>query len=48
MPTLTTADGGSLFYDRRGDGEALVCHPGGPGFSGVYLSDLGSLDEWSS
>jgi proline-specific peptidase len=32
-----------LFYDVRGDGEPLVCHPGGPGFSGAYLSDLAGL-----
>ena len=43
MPSLTTSDGRSLFYDIRGDGELLVCHPGGPGFSGAYLGDLGGL-----
>jgi proline-specific peptidase len=44
MP-VTTPDGRTLFFDRRGDGEPLVCHPGGPGFSGAYLGDLGGLDS---
>ena len=42
---LTTADGRTLAYRRLGSGPALVCHPGGPGFSSLYLSDLGGLDE---
>lgn len=29
---------------RRGDGPLLVCHPGGPGFDGGELHDLGGLD----
>jgi proline iminopeptidase len=45
MPSLTTPDGRRLFYDARGAGERLVCHPGGPGFSGAYLGDLGGLDR---
>jgi pimeloyl-ACP methyl ester carboxylesterase len=45
MPSLTTPDGRRLFYDTRGDGEPLVCHPGGPGFSGAYLGGLGGLDR---
>ncbi len=28
----------------RGDGPPLVCHPGGPGFDGAELRDLGGLD----
>jgi proline iminopeptidase len=43
MPTLRTPDGRRLFYDPRGAGEPLVCHPGGPGFSGAYLGELGGL-----
>jgi proline iminopeptidase len=43
MPSLPTPDGRTLFYDVRGKGEPLVCHPGGPGFSGAYLGDLGGL-----
>jgi pimeloyl-ACP methyl ester carboxylesterase len=43
MPSVPTSDGRALFYDVRGDGDLLVCHPGGPGFSGAYLSELGGL-----
>lgn len=42
---LTTADGRTLAYRRLGTGPTLVCHPGGPGFSSLYLSNLGGLDE---
>lgn len=42
---LTTADGRTLAYHRAGSGPTLVCHPGGPGFSSLYLSNLGGLDE---
>jgi proline iminopeptidase len=42
---LTTADGRTLAYRRLGSGPALVCHPGGPGFSSRYLSNLGGLDD---
>jgi proline iminopeptidase len=42
---LTTADGRTLAYHRGGSGPTIVCHPGGPGFSSLYLSDLGGLDE---
>ena len=33
-----------LHTTRRGDGPLLVCHPGGPGFDGSELNDLGGLD----
>jgi proline iminopeptidase len=42
---LTTADGRRLAYSRSGSGPALVCHGGGPGFSSLYLQDLGGLGE---
>jgi proline-specific peptidase len=42
---LTTAEGQTLAYRRRGAGPTLVCHPGGPGFSSRYLVDLGGLDR---
>jgi proline iminopeptidase len=42
---LTTADRRTLAYRRLGSGPTLVCHPGGPGFSSLYLSNLGGLDE---
>jgi proline iminopeptidase len=44
MDGLTTVDGRALAYRRSGSGPMLVCHPGGPGFSSSYLSDLGGLD----
>jgi proline iminopeptidase len=45
MDALTTADGRRLAYKRVGSGPTLVCHGGGPGFSALYLGDLGGLDE---
>jgi len=45
MERLTTEDGRTLTYERKGSGPTLVCHPGGPGFSSLYLSNLGGLDE---
>src|SRR5690242_21936032 len=33
-----------LHTTRRGNGPLLVCHPGGPGFDGTELVDLGGLD----
>lgn len=45
MEALTTEDGRTLAYKRTGSGPTLVCHGGGPGFSSLYLSDLGGLDE---
>jgi len=43
MDQLTTADGRRLVYRRLGTGPTLVCHPGGPGFSSLYLGELGGL-----
>jgi len=45
MDGLSTADGRRLAYRRNGSGRTLVCHGGGPGFSSLYLSNLGGLDE---
>lgn len=42
MPTFTAADGTQLAYRVTGDGDPLVCIPGGPADS-VYLGDLGGL-----
>jgi proline iminopeptidase len=42
---LTTRDGRTLAYHRSGSGPTLVCHPGGPGFSSLYLADLAGLGE---
>jgi proline iminopeptidase len=43
MDGLTTSDGRRLAYRRTGEGPTLVCHGGGPGFSGLYLGDLAGL-----
>ena len=45
MEGLTTVDGRRLAYKRVGSGPMLVCHGGGPGFSSLYLGNLGGLDE---
>ena len=45
MERLTTADGRTLSYHRSGSGPTLVCHPGGPGFSSLYLGDLAGLGD---
>src|SRR3954469_12927229 len=39
------SDGRRLAYRRAGSGPTLVCHGGGPGFSGLYLQDVAGLDE---
>lgn len=43
METLRTGDGRTLAYDVVGTGPTLVCHPGGPGFAGAEVGDLGGL-----
>ena len=45
MERLTTGDGLRLAFRRAGSGPTLVCHGGGPGFSSLYLGNLGGLDE---
>ena len=40
-----TSDGRKLSYRRMGTGPTLVCHPGGPGVSSSYFSDLAGLFE---
>ena len=45
MQALTTRDGRRLAYRCAGKGPTLVCHGGGPGFSALYLADLGGLAE---
>lgn len=42
---LTTSDGRALTYRKLGHGPVVVCHPGGPGFSSTYFSDLAGLWE---
>lgn len=43
MDSFRAADGRALAYRVVGSGPMLVCHPGGPGFSGAELDDLGGL-----
>ncbi len=43
--SFRTQDGRTLAYRREGSGPVLVCHPGGPGFSSLYLSDLAGLAD---
>jgi len=44
--TLLTDDDRVLAFERRGSGPMLVCHPGGPGFSGAgYFANLADLHE---
>src|SRR3954451_10126028 len=43
MQTFRMGDGRTLAYNLIGSGPALVCHPGGPGFAGAVLGDLGGL-----
>ncbi len=46
MPELRSDDGRRLTYRELGSsGPTLICHPGGPGYSSRYLSDLGGLDQ---
>ena len=42
---LTTPDGLTLSYERRGNGPLLVCHPGGPGASAAEFEDFAGLDD---
>jgi pimeloyl-ACP methyl ester carboxylesterase len=43
MPTFCAADGLDLAYHVLGDGNTLVCLPGGPMRASAYLGDLGGL-----
>ncbi|WP_328314381.1 alpha/beta hydrolase [Streptomyces sp. NBC_00442] len=43
MPKFTTCDGVRIAYHLRGDGEPLLCLPGGPMGASAYLGDLGGL-----
>lgn len=43
MPVFTTYDGTELAYRVRGEGEPLVCLPGGAMRASRYLGDLGGL-----
>ncbi|MFF4105633.1 alpha/beta fold hydrolase [Streptomyces sp. NPDC001903] len=43
MPIFTTHDGTALAYHLRGEGEPLVCLPGGAMRASAYMGDLGGL-----
>ncbi len=43
MPSFRTSDGRTLAFNFIGSGPQLLCHPGGPGFAGAELADLGGL-----
>ncbi|MCT9088706.1 alpha/beta hydrolase [Streptomyces sp. ASQP_92] len=43
MPKFTTYDGTRLAYHLRGEGEPLLCLPGGAMRASAYLGDLGGL-----
>lgn len=45
MTAFSSYDGTTLHYEERGQGEPLVCLPGGPGRAVAYLEDLGGLDQ---
>jgi pimeloyl-ACP methyl ester carboxylesterase len=48
METFLGADGTRLAYHRVGEGEPLICLPGGPMQSSAYLGDLGGLSAHRS
>lgn len=45
MPTFTALDGTELAYHVVGEGEPLLCLPGGPMRASAYLGDLGGLSK---
>jgi pimeloyl-ACP methyl ester carboxylesterase len=48
MGFFDAADGTRLAYRRAGDGDPLICLPGGPMQSAAYLGDLGGLSAHRS
>lgn len=45
MPTFSAFDGTELAYHLVGQGEPLLCLPGGPMRASAYLGDLGGLSR---
>ncbi len=48
MDTFESTDGTRLAYHRIGDGDPLICVPGGPMQASAYLGDLGGLSAHRS
>lgn len=48
MATFDSADGTRLVYHQVGDGQPLICLPGGPMQASAYLGDLGGLSAHRS
>jgi pimeloyl-ACP methyl ester carboxylesterase len=48
MATFHGPDGTGLAYHQAGDGEPLICLPGGPMQASAYLGDLGGLSAHRS
>jgi pimeloyl-ACP methyl ester carboxylesterase len=48
MPTFSSPDGTLLTYHRIGEGDPLICLPGGPMQASAYLDDLGCLSAHRS
>ncbi len=45
MPAFAADDGTELAYHVMGEGEPLLCLPGGPMRASAYLGDLGGLSR---
>ncbi|SCL29470.1 Pimeloyl-ACP methyl ester carboxylesterase [Micromonospora rhizosphaerae] len=48
MATFSAADGTRLAYHQAGEGDPLICLPGGPMQASAYLGDLGGLSAHRS
>lgn len=48
VATFYSADGTRLTYHRAGEGDPLICLPGGPMQASAYLGDLGGLSAHRS
>jgi pimeloyl-ACP methyl ester carboxylesterase len=47
MPSFITSRNTRLSYSRNGQGQPLICVPGGPLLPATYLGDLGGLDQYA-
>jgi pimeloyl-ACP methyl ester carboxylesterase len=46
MDRFASHDGTEIAFRILGEGQPLICLPGGPGRAGEYLGDLGGLAGW--